>query len=392
MQIQSGVSTSFITPEALKNKIYNNESPFILDVREPFEHENWRIDGSANIPLGTLKENMNVIPKDKEIVTVCLHGIRSERARQMLAGLGYKARTMAGGMVAWNSIYDIVEVPANFSAVKVREENKPAASKAKEKSSEYSHYSLHVLQFRRIGKGCLSYMVISGKETAVIDPAFDANVYIEAAKSRGAEIVAVLDTHTHADHVSGGWRLADIMGCNYYSPDNKIKHEHENIENGATITIGSAVINAVHTPGHTPESVTYILGSLAFTGDTLFVESVGRPDLGQDAKTNGVFLWETLNNVFIALPDSTKILPSHYSKNLLSEKDRAIIASIGELKNNLKALKMSKNEFVDWISKSEMPKPPNFDVIKGINLGHELFADEDEIREIEAGPNRCAVV
>jgi len=179
---------------------------------------------------------------------------------------------MEGGMVAWNAVYDIVPV-----------EDIDIIDKCQ------------VYQFRRIGKGCLSYLVVSNQEAIVIDPTIDVNTYINEADKKKVKIIAVLDTHTHADHISGGVKLHQKLNVPYYLPDEEGNlTEHSSVDSDLQLQVGDVILKALVTPGHTTKSVTYLLGNLAFTGDTLFVESVGRPDLGQDAKENGATLWETL--------------------------------------------------------------------------------------------------
>ncbi|MBI2580134.1 MAG: hypothetical protein HYW27_04500, partial [Candidatus Aenigmarchaeota archaeon] len=132
----------------------------------------------------------------------------------------------------------------------------------------------------------------------------------------------------------------------------------------------------------------YLLGEFAFTGDTLFIESVGRPDLGQDAEKNAEALWETLHKKLLLMPDSAKILPAHYGGEI--KHGMPVAAALGELKRSLAALSMQKQEFIRWVARNVQPKPSNFEAIKEFNKGlAELEAEE--LRELEAGPNRCAV-
>ena len=358
-------TTNSINPNQLKTKIDNGESIFILDVRVSSEYIGWNISGSTNIPLSQLRDNLDSIPKDKEIITICAHGIRSERARQFLASLGYTAKSMQGGMVAWNQVYDFVLV-----------------SKKED---------LQVLQIRRMGKGCLSYLIINGKEAVAIDPSRDVVVYRDTAKRFNTTLIGAIDTHTHADHVSGGRTVADAVKGFYLSPEgtsNKIKHDL--VEPNSEITIGNTVITPIATPGHTPESVTYLLDDLAFTGDTLFVESVGRPDLGQDPKENAAILWQSVHTL-LQLPQNTKVIPAHYGQRVAMRKDVPITATIEELQKGINVTQFKKDEFVEWVCKNNNPKPHNFEVIKRINQGLTMVPDEHELLDLEAGSNRCAV-
>ncbi len=184
-----------IAPNELKKKIDDNEDIFILDVRTPQEYEFWKLsydkyDDPKLIPVDRLfTQDPNLlkdIPRDKEIVTICAHGNRSMIAANMLKKLGYNVRSMKGGMAGWNRVYDIAEIPVDSSA------------------------SFKIWQIRRISKGCIGYIVSSNKEATatIIDPSREIyESYLEVAKERGLSITKIIDTHQHADHVSGVAKL-----------------------------------------------------------------------------------------------------------------------------------------------------------------------------------------
>ncbi len=348
-----------ISPQQLKKKLDQDENIFLCDVREPSEYQEWHITGSINIPLSELPQQLTSIPKEKTIITICAHGLRSEKARQFLSQQGYTALTMAGGMVAWNSVYDL---------------------------ALFSISAGEIIQFRRIGKGCLGYMIISNGKALVIDPTVDISVYTDVAQKKGVMIMGVLDTHTQADHVSGSRRLADAAKAVYYSADKSNKFEHQSLRPGDAISCGAVKLQVLSTPGHTAESMTFLAGDAAFTGDTLFVDSVGRPDLGEDLSRNAVSLWESLQSLF-QLPDTTLVLPAHYDLKMLVTKNIPIMASLKDLQSRLP---QSKEGFMSFITGDKPPKPANFEVMVSLNRGLE-FMDEEEIRELEAGPNKCAV-
>lgn len=361
----------YTSPIEVKRKIDSNASAVLLDVRTPEEYKDWHIDESINIPLSALPQHVDEIDREKEIITICAHGPRSNQARDFLRGFDFKVSTMEGGMVAWNSIYDIVQVP--IEDIDIRDK-------------------CQVYQFRRIGKGCLSYLVVSNQEAIIIDPTIDINTYINEADKKKVKIIGVLDTHTHADHISGGIKISQILNVPYYLPDEESNlAEHNSVDSDFQLNVGGIIIKAIITPGHTTKSVTYLLGNLAFTGDTLFIEGVGRPDLGQDAKENGAILWETLQYKLLTLPENTLILPAHYSLNTNPTKNGPVSITIKKIKNEVSQLKLNKDAFVAWIDKNTQPKPRNFVTIKKINQSIEHINDEMKIRDLEAGPNRCSV-
>jgi len=345
-----------ITPEQLKAKMDSGERMIILDVREPFEFVNWHIPGAINVPVSRVMRNPELdLPKDSEIIAVCAHGMRSSAAVRYLLMAGFEnVSSLEGGMVEWNGVYDIVRI--NDS----------------------------ILQVRRIGKGCLGYVIAGGGEAVVIDPTVDIDVFIGAAGA--SRITAVLDTHAHADHASGGRMLAKKLGIPYYAPSEV--GVTETIFDGDEIPFGSLALKAVAAPGHTPGSLVYHVNRFLFTGDTLFTDSVGRPDLGQEAGEASPVLYDTVQKL-LAMPDNTLVLPAHAEIENIKH-GTPIIEALEEVKE-LPALRKSREEFVQWLAGFSRPAPENFEILKEYNTGKIVIDSIDEFRELEAGANRCAV-
>lgn len=349
---------STITPLQLKQKLDSKEHIMLLDVREPFEYNGWHIPGAVNIPMSHFMRGEPELPKDSEIIAICAHGMRSANVSGILSRAGYKSYNMEGGMVEWNGVYDIIEISETIS------------------------------QVRRIGKGCLSYILTSDDEAIIIDPTIDIDVYIDAAMKLNKKITTVLDTHAHADHASGGRMLAQKLNIKYYAPDEVERAKHETIKDGDVVKFGSSQLSALATPGHTPGSLCYRFDNFIFTGDTLFVDGVGRPDLGQKASETAPILYDTLEKI-LAMSDSTIVLPAHYEVHSLDKEP--VETTIGYLKANLGFTKMNKEEFIAWIAHNTNPTPPNFEMIKSYNTGKMNIEYMDEFRELEAGANRCGV-
>lgn len=354
-----------LTPNELRDALARGERFSIIDVRGADEYEDWHIPGSVNLPLNEIVAGATPEASSGQMVTICAHGARSRRASQALAARGISARSLDGGMVGWNSTYRSIEVPSQVA---------------------------RVLQVQRLGKSCLSYFVISRGEALVIDPSADVEEYVAMAARASARIVRVVDTHAHADHVSGGETLASLTKATYSAPEelgNRVRHE--TIRAGDELRVGDATLRVVSTPGHTPGGLSFVLGNVAFTGDTLFADSVGRPDLGQDPRPNAEVLFATLHDRLLLLPNETRILPAH-AKGLLDPRDPTpVVAALGDLKRDLAALRMSKTEFVEWVASNTLPKPENFGQIKRINLREAALPNLEDVHELEAGPNRCAV-
>ncbi|MGQ0536410.1 MAG: MBL fold metallo-hydrolase, partial [Methanobacteriota archaeon] len=218
----------------------------------------------------------------------------------------------------------------------------------------------------------------------------DIDGFLEAARARGLRIVAAVDTHAHADHASGGRAIAGRLDVPYRAP-REAGPGAEPIAEGSGLRIGPAEIRAIATPGHTTGHVTLLFDHVAFTGDTLFLDSVGRPDLGQDARENAAVLWETLHRRILSLPDNTTILPAHFGDGIVLAPGVPLEDSLRDLKAAIPTLRLGREEFVDFVARGTDRPPANFQRIKAHNVGSARIEDVDEIRELEAGPNRCAV-
>ncbi|HEV8386863.1 MAG TPA: MBL fold metallo-hydrolase [Nitrososphaera sp.] len=381
-----------IDAQKLKEKMDRGEDVFILDVRTPEEYEAWRLsyDKHAKTPLipvdrlfGAQKAIADQIPKDKEIITLCSHGNRSMMAAQLLSQMGYNAKSVRGGMAAWNQVYDVASV------------------------ADMPESHVRVWQLRRISKGCLSYVIAAGTSATVIDSTCDFdNSALKLAKELGLKITNVIDTHMHADHVSGLVSLARKTGAQahlgaaegYKTPSDSFKVNM--IDDGQKIQVGDGVfLTAIHTPGHTEGSTSYVLGvasgsvkrTFLFTGDTLFVNAVGRPDLRDKAPEYAEKLYETYQAKLLKLPDDTLILPAHFDTNSITIKHGELVAdTIGSVKKNVKFMSMPKEEFVRAMSSSVPPRPANYKMI--IQINQELVGCEEiNMGDLEAGPNSCAI-
>lgn len=343
-------------------------APFLLDVREPDEFTEWAIPEAVNIPLGQLPARLDEIPRDRSIVVICAKGARALSGATLLVENGRDAIVMDGGMSRWGTTYDTVTV---------------------------SMAGATVTQVRRRGKGCLSYVVASGSRAAVIDPSTDIDHYIEIAARDGATITHIFDTHLHADHISGGRMLRERTGAQLVlNPSDPFHYDYTPLEDGTTVELNDGVhlsVEALRAPGHTEGSTVYRLGNAAlFTGDTLFLESVGRPDLADQAEPFARALYRTLHERVLPLPDDILILPAHWGDSVVVRSGELVTKPLGDLRHVLPALAYSEEDFVAWAVKSVKDRPPNYVDIVHFNMGDSSLS-LDEIHEKELGPNRCAI-
>jgi hydroxyacylglutathione hydrolase len=222
--------------------------------------------------------------------------------------------------------------------------------------------------------GCASYLV--GDEQAgiavVVDPAYAIERYLDA----GVEIVAVLETHTHADHVSGHGRFALERGVPVRAHEAAgATFPHEPLRDGDEIRVGDVVIQVVHTPGHRPEHCAFVVDSeLVLTGDSLFVGDAARPDLAVDAHSGGELLYGSLHRL-LELGDEVDVFPGHLAGSLcganLSSDPSTTIAR--ERSTN-RALAATHDEFMCRATGPQPPRPPNMEMIVELNRGPFLGA------------------
>ncbi|MGQ0613307.1 MAG: MBL fold metallo-hydrolase [Planctomycetaceae bacterium] len=357
----------------------------VLDVRAPHRLAGGRIDIVPDGRFHNIKGSEIMALADpgssgldptKPLTVVCGVGSDSRKVAERLSGRGFRARSLRGGMSAW------------MLAVVPREQPAPAPL-------------TRFVQFDRIGKGALGYLLVSGDEAIVVDPPRDPSAYVAAAREAGARIVVVADTHAHADYISGGPALAGAMGVPYYlHPADAVypydgtagKISFEPLREGQRIRFGKAELEVLHTPGHTEGSVTYRLGNkLALTGDFLFVGSVGRPDLGGKTEEWSVVLWASIERARRSWPRELTVFPAHYASDAERRPDRSVGALFSWiLARNGPVGLPGEPEFRAWVRSRAGSFPEAYRRIKAINVGLEQ-ASPAECDELEGGRNECAL-
>jgi len=231
--------------------------------------------------------------------------------------------------------------------------------------------------------GCASYLI--GDEdagvAAVVDPKLDIDEYLRLARYLGVAIEHILETHNHADHVSGHGRLAAATGATIHiheqaSPD----YEHEAFADGWQLELGCVLVRAVHTPGHRPEHTAFTLTDTGrgpepwamLTGDTLFVGDIARPDLAVDKREGARGIFHSLQEKVLALPDQCEVWPGHLGGSLCGGPgmDMKVSSTIGYERAHQKLLTVTEeDEFVERTTASLGPQPPNFENIVALNRG-----------------------
>jgi len=234
-----------------------------------------------------------------------------------------------------------------------------------------------VMEFKQFYLGCLahaSYLVGDGGEAAVVDPRRDVEEYLDEARARGLTIRYVIETHLHADFVSGHRELAERTGAEIvFGAQAAAAFPHRAVKDGDEIRLGRLVLRFLETPGHTPESVTVLVidpalsdaPRLAFTGDTLFIGDVGRPDLagarGMTPEQMAGLLYDSLHGKLLTLPDATEVYPAHGAGSLCGRNiSKDTSSTIGEQRRTNYALQpMTKARFVEMTT-ADLPEVPRY--------------------------------
>jgi glyoxylase-like metal-dependent hydrolase (beta-lactamase superfamily II)/rhodanese-related sulfurtransferase len=344
----------------------------ILDIRPLEERSEWFIPNSIHYDaykkLRARDPNaLRGVHLDKAVpvITVCAAGKTSILAAEQLEHQGYEAYSLKDGMKGWSLAW-----------------NKAILS--------FKNYQ--IVQLRRTGKGCLSYIIVAGKDVIIIDASLPAEIYEDILKQNDWRVKAVMETHIHADHLSRSKQLADHLSAPLLLPTpNKVSFAYEKIEDGQTISLGEISIKVIATPGHTMESVCFLAnGEVLLTGDTIFINAVGRPDLKvneEEVKKRAGLLYHSLQKI-MRLNDTVIILPAH-TNSPVDFDGKPIKAFLSEVKDNVAVLKLSKESFIKTILDKLPPPPANHLTIVERNLSGNI--SDVNPSELEAGANRCAV-
>lgn len=240
--------------------------------------------------------------------------------------------------------------------------------------------------------GCASYIVADGGEAAVIDPKWEIEGYLEIAEENGFRISHILETHNHADHLSGKGRLVEATGARIHiSKDAGVEYEHEPLSEGDVIEVGATQIKAIATPGHRPEHLSFVVEDtsrsegpwLLLTGDSLFVGDLARPDLAVEAEEGARGLFRSLSKLE-EFEDYVEVRPAHIGGSLcgganMSRKPDSTIGFERRFNDYLRF--EDEAEFVRTLTAEQTPQPPNFERIVELNRGP-LITDASPLRPL----------
>jgi glyoxylase-like metal-dependent hydrolase (beta-lactamase superfamily II)/rhodanese-related sulfurtransferase len=367
------VAVKEISTETLRNWLETGKKVSILDIRPIQERTEWFIPGSVyyNAYDKLKAKNPNALQGlhlDKKIpvVTICAGGKTSMIAAEQLNEKGFEAYSLKGGMKEWSLSWN---------------------------TAKLSFPDFKIVQFRRTGMGCLSYLVASNNEAITVDASFPLEAYQEVLANENLSLKHVIETHIHADHLSRSKQLAENNKATLHLPaPNKVSFDFVPVTGTTIFQIGNISIKAIQTPGHTTESTSYLIDDkVLLTGDTLFVNGVGRPDLkanNDEAIQKSKMLYQSLQKL-LALDENIIVMPAHTSQPVEFD-NTPIQTKISNIKKNVAMLQLKEEEFINTILQRIPPSPANYLSIVEKNIKGD-FSDINPV-DLEAGANRCAIL
>jgi glyoxylase-like metal-dependent hydrolase (beta-lactamase superfamily II)/rhodanese-related sulfurtransferase len=361
-----------IGANTLRTWLVNNKQVSILDIRPVKERTEWFIPGSIYFDVydklkANKKDALHGLHLDKTIpvVAICAGGKTSLIAAGLLQQQGFDAYSLQGGMKAWSLAWNTAKI---------------------------SFPDFEIIQIRRTGKGCLSYIISSGNEGIAVDASLPLEVYQEILQMENLTLKFVVETHIHADHLSRSKQLAETNNAPLFLPvPNKINFHFAPVTGTTLFNVGNIKIKAIQTPGHTLESTSYLVDEkVLLTGDTLFTNGVGRPDLkanNDETVQKTALLYHSLQEL-LALDENIVVLPAHTSQPIDFD-STPIQTTISSIKKHVAIVQLSESEFQDTIQQRIPPTPANYLSIVEKNLAGD-FSNVNPL-DLEAGANRCAI-
>jgi glyoxylase-like metal-dependent hydrolase (beta-lactamase superfamily II)/rhodanese-related sulfurtransferase len=355
----------------------------LLDVRNNEEFGRFKVEGPhlskmINIPYIEFieKEDESVaqvqIPKEESIRIVCAKEGSAKYVGEILINNGWKdVQILEKGIKTWGNML---------------------ATKLVASENGYELY-----QFIRPGKASCSYGLIYKDEMVVFDPSRNADFYQNFAKEHGVMIIKTFETHLQADYISGSKQIASdtgaqIVGHQIDFKDAVFEYQGASDQDVFHFSTGGPEIQAIHTPGHTPGSTSYLIDNkYLVSGDAIFILSIGRPDLGGMAEEWSKLLFKTLKTKIADMNGDLLILPGHYLEWSEANPEQVFADTLGSIKNKNADIYEIKeeNDFVRFIKDNMRKQPDVYGKIRKVNAGI-LEVDDEEQEVMDLGKNECA--
>lgn len=354
----------------------------LLDVRTESDYKRFKVEGPKpftmmNIPyieFSDEEEEQSVakVPTGSPVRIVCAKEGSAKYVAEVLDGHGFTdVAYLTGGIKSWGNM--LVEKTIH---------NAPG-------------WSLH--QFIRPGKASLSYGLICGKEMMLFDPSRNTEFYLEFAQQHGCRIVKTFETHLQADYISGGPKIASETGAELIANEKDFSQAvfaYTPVIDGGEYSFseGGPKVKALHTPGHTPGSTCYLIdGRYLVSGDTVFIVSIGRPDLGGEAEAWAKLEFETLSRKIAPLAGEIQALPAHYMDWTEANAGGLFTDTLASIRERNKEIYGIDTEaaFIAFIKANIRTQPEVYAQIRKVNAGL-LVVEPDEQEIMDLGKNECA--
>lgn len=369
------------TADDLFEWLINRDDFLLLDVRNDVEFGRFKVEGPypldmLNVPymefIEMEEESVAKVPRGKKVRIVCAKEGSSKYVGDILVNHEYAdVAHMKVGIKAWGNLLAPVRV------------------------AQGDNYELY--QFRRPGKASCSYGLISGSEMMVFDPAKNFHFYLDFAKEKGCTVSKTFETHRQADYISGSDMLRRSAAVEIVAPEGDFKEArfpYTTAQHGEThrFSSGGPEVKVLHTPGHTPGSTCYLIdGKYLISGDTVFIQSIGRPDLGGMVEQWSQMLFKTMTGILLKLDADTIILPGHYMDWDEADENLVFADRMGKIRERNAGIYTIDDEkaFFDFIQANMRPQPEEYAKIREINAGL-VEVDEAQQEIMDIGKNECA--
>ena len=357
------------------------EDIIVLDVRNEEDFGRFSVEGPfpfdmVNVPYFDFMEEEDAsvakVSHDKPVKVVCAKEGSAQYVGEILMNHGFKdVAFLTGGIKTWGNML----TPKRINP----------------ESDDYALY-----QFIRPAKASCNYGLLYKGEMVNFDPSRNYDFYQSFADSQNVKIVRTFETHLQADYISGSKKIADVTGAEIMANVDDFKDasfQYSGVKDGESYSVGGdgPEIKVLHSPGHTPGSTSYIIDDKYFiTGDTVFILSVGRPDLGGKAEEWSVMLFDTLTNKVQNLDKKLKVLPGHFMDWNEANDSLLFVENLGEvIHHNAGIFKISTPEnFTQYIMDNMRKSPEIYGEIRKVNVGW-LDVDMNEADIMDLGKNEC---
>jgi glyoxylase-like metal-dependent hydrolase (beta-lactamase superfamily II)/rhodanese-related sulfurtransferase len=361
----------------------NDQDYFLLDVRSESDFGRFKVEGPnpvrmKNVPYIDFsdeeeEESVAQVPRDKKIKVVCAKEGSARFVGEVLINHGFKdVAYLEGGIKTWGNLLVPMRVDQG--------------------TSDYQLY-----QFVRPAKASCSYGLIYKDEMMIFDPTKESDFYRSFASENGCRIVRTFETHLQADYISGSPAIARETGADLMANENDFNgaaFSYQAVQDLAVyhFSDGGAAVKVVHTPGHTPGSTSYVIDDrYMISGDTVFLVSIGRPDLGGKVEEWSRHLFDTLGNKVGQMDPKLVVLPGHFMSWEEADADLIFQDTLDAIKEKNRTIFdiESPDQFVQFIKDNMREQPEVYAKIRQVNAGR-LDVDLDEQNIMDLGKNECA--